>query len=129
MQFFATCVTNEETDGVALVGFADNKMNPSQYVLLQRTLTPTPQDMNCGFDKLYIEVNSQLHSGYGAVRTADFQRDMLVLRLDQKLASNISVDSVITIRFDLSIERFKEIAEVFGQLAAGGDVQVSILAQ
>ncbi len=99
MKLMANCVTYQTQDDVAMLGFADDECNPSQYIMLQKGLRPSSQDRECGFDQTYIEVNSQIHSGYGGVVEAQLKENRLVLKLDPQAASEMSVDETIEITF------------------------------
>jgi hypothetical protein len=93
-----------------MLGFADEEFNTTQYVMLQKGLRPNQQDREHGFDQLHIEVNSQIHSGYGGVVEAQLQENWLILKIDPQAAANMSVDDTIEIAFHVSMERLKEIS-------------------
>lgn len=111
MKLTANCVTCQTQDDVAMLGFADDEFNTTQYVLLQRGLKPSQQDRDCGFDTAHIEVNSQLHSGYGGVVEARLQENRLLLTLDPQAAADMSVDEAIEITFQVPKGRLKEIGD------------------
>jgi hypothetical protein len=99
MKLTANCVTCQTQDDVAMLGLADDEFDPTQYILLQKGLHPSPQDRECGFDQTYIEVNSQIHSSYGGVIEAQLQDNRLVIKLDPQAATDMSVDETIEITF------------------------------
>jgi hypothetical protein len=122
MRFSANCVTCQTRDGVALLGFADDEFNTTQYVLLQRELGPQrPEDREAGFDKPHIEVNSQTHSGYGGVMDARLHETSLVLRLDPQAAARMFVDDTIEIAIRVPSEKLDEIGEQL-RLLLGNDI-------
>lgn len=127
MRFTATCVTCQTQDDVAMLGFADDEFNTTQYVMLQRGLMPpSPQDREAGFDRPHIEVNSQTHSGYGGVVKAQLQENRLVLKLDPQAAADMSVDDTIEIAFRVPMERLKEIGDQLRVLLGDDIVQVDV---
>ena len=62
MELHASRITCRVEDGVAMLGFADDDINTTQYLLLQRTLEPDQQDRRLGMDKVHVELNSQIKS-------------------------------------------------------------------
>ena len=85
--------------GVALLGFADEQFNTTQYLLLQRTLAPDDQDRALGQDRVHIELNDR--SAYGDVEEARIENGLRlpVLRLDPLTASQVSGGETIEVGF------------------------------
>ena len=125
MMLRANCVTCQTHDDVAMLAFADDEFNTTQYVMLQKGLKPSQQDRALGLDKLHIEVNSQDQSGYGSVETAWLEENRLVLKLDPKAAADISVDETIEISFRLPMEKLREIGDQLRSLLGRDKVQVN----
>ncbi len=94
-------VTVQNEYGVALLGFADEQFNTTQYLLLQRTLEPDDQDRALGQDRVHIELNDR--SAYGDVEEARLENGRLVLRLDPLTASQISGGETIEVAFGESM--------------------------
>jgi hypothetical protein len=111
MKLTANCVICQTQDDVAMLAFADDEFNTTQYVMLQKALKPSQLDRECGFDQHHIEVTSQNHSAYGAVVGAQLQDNRLLLRLDPHAAGDMSVDDAIEIAFHVPKERLNEIGE------------------
>jgi len=109
MEFTAHYVACQIRDNVALLGFADDQSNTTQYVLLQRDLEPSHQDRELGHDNFHIEINGQQYSGYGGIASARLQGSRLVLQLDPQTAADISVDNVIEITLLVPMEQLKEL--------------------
>jgi|GEM_PF-2352263 len=113
MRFKAACIVSQIQDDIALLGFADDEFDTTQYVTLQRELSRLPQEeIELGFDKLHIEVNSQGHGDYDEVAGALLLKNQLVLRLSPETAEEIGVDDVIAIDFEVSVERVQEISDM-----------------
>jgi hypothetical protein len=125
MKLTAHYVTCQTQDDVAMLGFADDEFNTTQYVMLQKGLKPNQQDRECRFDQTYIEVNSQIHSGYGGVVEALLQENRLVLKLDPQAAADMSVDDTIEIAFQVQKGRLEEIAEQLRLLLGAERVRTS----
>ena len=121
MKFTANCVTWQTHDDVAMLGFADDEFNTTQYVILQKDLLPSQQDLQLGHDKPYIEIGDQRYSSFGGVVKAQLQENQLVLKLDAIAATNMSVDDIIEIAFHLSKERLKEAGNQL-RLLLGNDI-------
>ena len=87
----------QNEDGVALLGFADDQFNTTQYLVLQRTVDATNQDRVLGQDKVYIQLNER--SAYGDVQEAQLEEGRLVLRLDHATAAQIGNGETIEVEF------------------------------
>ncbi|GIW82863.1 MAG: hypothetical protein KatS3mg105_4670 [Gemmatales bacterium] len=124
MRFTATCVTCQTQDDVAMLGFADDEFNTSQYVLLQKDLEPSQEDLELGHDRPYIEIDDQRYSRYGGVVKAQLKENQLVLKLDPQAAADMSVDDTIEISFRVPMERLKEISSQLRLLLGNDIVQV-----
>lgn len=125
MRLTANYVTCETQDGVAMLGFADDEFNTTQYIMLQRQLTPpSPQDREAGLDRPHIEVNSPTQSGYGGVAKADLQQNRLVLELNPNAAADMSVDDTIEIAFHLPVERLKKVGDQLRLILGKDRVQI-----
>jgi len=111
MKFHATRITCQVEDGVAMLGFADDDFNTTQYLLLQRTLEPDQQDRGLGMDKVHIELNSQIRSAYGNVEEAQLRTRGVVFRLDPATAAKVSDGETIDVAIDMTASKMKEVAE------------------
>ena len=125
-KFHATCINSQVADGVALLALADDELNPSQYILLQRTLEPDQQDRNLGHDKVHIELNSQVQSTYCDVEQAQVQRGRIVLQIDAKTASRLSSHKTIDITFDVTAAQLDEMRQQLRLLLGDEKVQDSV---
>jgi len=121
MKFTANCVTCQTQDNVAMLGFADDEFNTTQYVMLEKDLQPSQQDLQLGHDKPHIEIDDQRHSGYGGVVKAQLQESQLALKLDPQAAADMAVDDTIEIAFHVQKERLKEIGNQL-RLLLGNDI-------
>lgn len=111
MKLAADCVTFQTKDDVAILGFADDALNTAQYVLIQRSLRPSPTDAQLGFDRPYIEVNEQAHSGYVEVSKATLQASGVVLKLATATALKMGIDDTIEITLRAPAESTRQLAD------------------
>lgn len=111
MKLTARCVTCQVFDGVAMLGFADDEFKTTQYVLLQKDLEPSQQDLELGHDRPLVEINDQRYSAYGGVVEAHLQEKGLLLRLAPQAAADMTVDEIIDITFNLPMDKLKEISD------------------
>lgn len=111
MRFTASCITWQNEDGVALLGFADDEFNTTRYLLLQRTLEPDPQDCGLSHDRVYIELNDQSRSAYGDVEEARLRKPGVTFRFDPTTAAAVSSGESVEIAFDVTVRRLEEMAE------------------
>ena len=125
MKFHASRITCQVEDGVAVLGFADDDTNMTQYLLLQRTLQPDPQDRRLGMDKVHFELNSQIKSAYGTVEEAQLRKQGVVFRLDPATAAKVSDGETIDVAIDLSAGKMKELAEQLRLLIGEDRVRIT----
>lgn len=118
MNFHASSVKAYSENGIAVVGFADDEFNPTQYVLLQRTLMPSEQDRNLGMDQPHVEIHPPTRSAYGGVDQVIVERGRLMLWLNNAMTRKVDNTSPITISFDLTTKELAEttraLSEVIG---------------
>lgn len=122
----ANCVTCQTQDDVAVLAFADDEFNTTQYVMLQKGLKPSQEDRALGLDKLYMEVNSQGQSSHGGVETAQLESNRLLLTLDPKAAAKMSLGDTIEISFRVPREKLTEISDQLRFLLGPDNVQVKL---
>jgi len=109
MEFEATCIGIVEEHGAIVVGFADNELAPSQYILIQRALEPDKQDRELGHDRIHLEVNDPSKSGYCDLEQAVLSQTRLIVRLTQESTRSFGIDDLIDIRLAVPKEQFAAI--------------------
>lgn len=122
----ATCITFQVEDDVALLGFADDAINTSQYVMLQRELPHKGRHSTVNDNRLHIEINTQRHSGYCDVVTAHLGDDRLVLTLNQEMAASMSLDERIEILLHVSRDALSEIGDHLRLLLGPDRVHIAL---
>ncbi len=89
-----------EDDDVLTIVFADKADEPTTYLLLQRSLLPSEQDKRLGQDKVYLELNEQIHSAYGGIKQVDLNDNRLRLVLDDETADGLGTSTGLEVRVD-----------------------------
>jgi len=97
--FTAKCVTCQNENGVVIVGFADDEMATTEYLLLQRTLEPDAQDCKLGHDKIHAQLDSPDHSGYGGVESIQLNGSTLRVEFNESMGQLLG-NSVIKVELD-----------------------------
>ena len=93
----AASVAAQEADESYIVGFADSRTQPQEYVILQRSVLTEADDDEP--DTYFLEINGQECSGYGGIRSATLDKDKftLVLADDNDYADGFTG---VTVTFD-----------------------------
>jgi hypothetical protein len=69
------------TDGVSVVGFADDDTNPSTYLTLQREVNPSEDGSQ---EQYYLELCGQQFGAYGGVLECKISRASLLFTLNPR---------------------------------------------
>jgi hypothetical protein len=94
--------SHDPEEGLFLIGFADDPTNPSQYLLLQRSLEPTDQDRDLGQDTYYLEWCSQEQSVYGGIDDFSLSDSNARIRFAPQATNALGGLSELVISFSLS---------------------------
>ncbi len=87
MLSIATKQQHVSSDEFYMVAFADVDDN---YIILQHAFEYDEQDIECGMDGEYIEVNSPDNSGYKRIKGALLSKDNLLITLVDDFRITIS---------------------------------------
>jgi hypothetical protein len=100
----ADMVSLTEKEGVLELAFGTGSDAPGDapYLLLQRTLAPSPQDRQHGMDQVYVEWSSQSRSTYGKVAAAQAIEGKLLVTMDATGAEMLGVRR-IEVTFDSAL--------------------------
>lgn len=93
--FRALSIAAQEADDSYIVGFADSRTQPQEYIILQRSVPPDDDEPATYF----LEINDQATSGYGGIRSAVLRQDSFELTLtdDNDYSEGLTT---VTVRFD-----------------------------
>ena len=91
-EFNANEVSYTFENGIHILGIADTKDDPQDFIILQRETKYTEQDKELGQDTYYIEVCADGIAGYGGIKSILLSANLL----------NIEIKEDATWRGDLS---------------------------
>ena len=66
-------------------------------MILQRSLCPSIDDVNNGWDNIHIEVNDQIQSAYGGIERIAFFEKSVVIEVNSTTASRLRTHKTIVI--------------------------------
>ena len=85
MNFTAHFLFTESDPTLAKAGLADDQFETQEYVLFQRSLKPSEQDLRLGHDQPHVEVSDQSASAYGSFSAVQLSGQQLKVELDPPL--------------------------------------------
>ncbi|WP_371291786.1 Imm10 family immunity protein [Bacteroides sp.] len=117
INFIANDVVYEVTvDNSYLIGFADNKNEPNEYVIIERALEFDEQDIKLGMDSYYFEYSDQSNSGYGLCSKVILRQSGIVFSIKHKRMDDIT--SIIVSYKEHIIEDIKEYRKTLSNIFA-----------
>lgn len=78
-----------------IIVFLDNIDNPSQYVILQKSMIFDEKDIVSGTDTYYFEFSEQKLSGYGFCSKISLEADRVLFHFKEGVFNNIKLIEVI----------------------------------
>ena len=119
INFIANEIVYEVTEyNSYLVGFADDKNEPKEYVIVERALEFDEQDIKLGMDSYYFEYSDQSNSGYGLCDKVILRQNEIVFSAKHKCMDDITS---ITVSYDENIiedvnDYRKMLSNIFGDI-------------
>ena len=119
INFIANEIVYEVTEyNSYLVGFADDKNEPKEYVIVERALEFDEQDIKLGMDSYYFEYSDQSNSGYGLCDKVILRQNEIVFSAKHKCMDDITS---ITVSYNENIieavnEYRKLLSNIFGDI-------------
>lgn len=119
INFIANEIVYEVTEyNSYLVGFADDKNEPKEYVIVERALEFDEQDIKLGMDPYYFEYSDQSNSGYGLCDKVILRQNEIVFSAKHKCMDDITS---ITVSYNENIiedvnEYRKMLSNIFGDI-------------
>lgn len=116
LKFQAKALATTREEDIVLVGFADDQHDPTDYLILERGLSPESQDISIDQDKTYVEIRDQKWSAYGAIKSVSLSRNvinMLFWEAAQKKLRIVSAD----ISFDCSDDQWELLRDSLSEMA------------
>lgn len=123
MIFNAPVISAKTENGVAILGFANDEVNTTQYLLLQRLLNPSQQDRALGLDRIHVQLNER--SEYGAVKEACLRVQSVVFQFDEATAAAVSNGEPVEITFNVNSAQLDSLATQLRQLIGKDNVTFS----
>ena len=96
-RFAAAIFHSQDDENVAMVGFADDRLNAKNFIILQRTLCPSEQDVALGHDAVHVTVCGQERSGYGGLTSVSVASNYVTFTFDQHTADMLRVGSELVV--------------------------------
>lgn len=91
IKFTANDIVYEVTEyNSFLIGFADNKNEPNEYVIIERALKFDKQDIKLGMNSYYFEYSDQSNSGYGLCSKVVLHPNEIVFSIKHKCVDDIT---------------------------------------
>ena len=119
INFIANEIVYEVTEyNSYLVGFADDKNEPKEYVIVERALEFDEQDIKLGMDSYYFEYSDQSNSGYVLCDKVILRQNEIVFSAKHKCMDDITS---ITVSYNENIiedvnEYRKMLSNIFGDI-------------
>ena len=117
----AKIVTAERADSYWQVGFADDPVDTTEYLLLQRDVEDREQEIRLGMATHYVEINGQGASCYGCISTFDLQASQLMITFAPEGAARLGCEQA-RITFDLSPDELHKLKDILRRVFAASDV-------
>ena len=91
INFVANDIVYEVTeDNSFLIGFADDKNEPNEYVIVERALEFDEQDIKLGMDSYYFEYSDQSNSAYDLCRKVVLHQNEIIFLIKHKRIDDIT---------------------------------------
>ncbi len=96
-RFVARVVHLQDDEQVAMVGLADDQFDTAKYIVLQRTLCPSEQDVSLGLDVVHVMVCDQQRSSYGGLISVSVADHQVSFAFDQHAADVLQIDPMLVV--------------------------------
>jgi hypothetical protein len=107
IRFHASVVHTSEVEGVLRIMLSvDETLESERYLMIQRLLTPSVDDIRRGMNEVYIETCGQGWSWYGHIEAFRLFPKRIQVQLDAVAAAEIRDDGAVDVSFDLPLEEF-----------------------
>jgi hypothetical protein len=116
LKFHAKALHTERTGDHIMVGFADDPVHTTEFVMMTRGLAEIPdipQEISSG---LYFEYADETMSGYGCIKAITLAADRITIKIDRAVCSQIPhAEFVVT--FDPMDPRSADLPDLVEALA------------
>lgn len=115
-------VYTQDDGEVAMVGFADQQYDTRAYVLLQRTLRPSGDDVRRGWDDVHITVDDETRSAYGGVKRITLFEKRVLIEVSPTTANHLGTREAIGVNMENAQVDVGQLAEML-KLLCGKHVE------
>lgn len=116
-KFKATHISIQDEGDILTIGFADDEISPSKYLILQKKHNYDDQDKKLGMDKIYVEIGDQSQSSYGGVVSILQKNNKICFQLDDSASRSLKIDHLVDIDLFISDENVQRISEKLNYIA------------
>jgi hypothetical protein len=107
---------DNETE-VIMVGFADDELNPQNYLLLQKSLLPcSNEERELGFDKVHLTFCDESRSAYCDVENVLLEDGEFRITLSDMSAAELGTNKEIIVNFPKDSEEIGSIREILQKM-------------
>ena len=110
---------HDPDEALVLIGFSDDAIQPTRYLLLQRSLEPDDQDRSLGHDTYHVEWCGEERSLYGGIEEFVLSSARATIRFTPEAAIALGGLTEVTLKLDLSPEEFAGLSRDLEELFAG----------
>jgi len=118
LSFHANCVAIDDMEECWLVGFADDKFDTRQYLILERAYEDEEQDIRQGMDTYYVERDGQQWSMYGQIQRCELHRDHIIVQFSEQGIKRMETDE-IRISYKLDDATFTQLQDRLNHIFSG----------
>ena len=108
----AAVVSATTEEGCWQVAFADNRDDPTTYLICQNAFEYDDEDRQNGTDSHYVELNDQSLSAYGGVDRVLLQRDRMSFIFTPVVAELFELPHGLCLTFELDDARYADLVSL-----------------
>src|SRR5216110_3447359 len=107
IRFHAPIVDISEVEGVTrIILSVDKNLEAERYLMIQRQIEPSDEEVRSGMNDVYIETCGQGWSWYGHIESFKLFPGRIEVELDAAAASEIGEEGSVQVSFELPTERY-----------------------
>lgn len=100
---------SEELGVLRIVLSVDDNLESERYLMIQRQLEPSDDDIRLGMSDVYIETCGQGWSWYGHIDLFKLRPDGIEVKLDSAAAAELGDDGAIKVSFKFKKDEFSKL--------------------
>ncbi len=91
-------IEGEDEDQYILI-VLDKGVDTNDYIMMQKALNYTEDDIELGMNKVYIECKSQRFSTYGGIKKINLKDGLIEIFVDKETATKLNMEEHILVMF------------------------------